>query len=241
MLFVAVVGYGTWSGVRTYRWAGTVDRARAVSDTPRDGDPVHIAGTIVGPAAGHTLESKFARRPCVAHAYEVIKERSATPGEDVRRSPRVRFRRGTGSETIPFVVAANGQSIHVNGTDATVEWRSIDYDSISPGDIVRSRDGLGAVLALLRRMNWRRDRRRIYREARLEAGDSVHVVGAMGPGTAETDASVSAGTDVPLTVSTDEPAALAQQFRRRARKRLFLTAIAVAVAVFVGLTWAGIV
>lgn len=239
LVLVAGGGLSAWVGLRTIRQGSSIAGAKPLQEDTNAADLVYVDGIVTGPAEGHSLDSRLTGTPCVAHAYKVVEERSATPGQDVRSSPRYASKRRDGEESVPFTLEANGREIHVEASDAHLDWSSIEFDQVSAGDVIHGKSGLRAVISLLWRMARRKDRRRRYWEATLTPGDQVAVIGKP-QDTGNGDLTLTASGSAPLVVSERDPDGIARNFKSKGMKRFRVAGIVLAIAVVIVLVRAGV-
>lgn len=233
-------GFAARSGLRTNRHGKAIRNAVQFDGRSTTDRLSSVNGTVVGPAEDHTLESEFGGTDCVAYASEVTKQQSATPGANVRRSPRIEVGRDRDEAAVPFLVDADGHRVQVDGAEAHIDWSSFDFEHLSAGEMMRNKGGFRAVLRFIRRFAGRRDRRRLYYEACLRPGDTVHVIGTAAAGSEGTDATLGKGGGRPLVISMNEPTSVGHGFRQRAKSSFMWAGILVGAGGLLVLLWAGI-
>lgn len=174
-----------WRGVSSYRYGRAIAEATPLDDPTSSGSLVSVEGTVIEPADGDLLDSRYGGTPCVAYSAKKIKKSSYSnqpinPNQESTYRERVREKTGS----VPFELDSNDQPVRVEATDARVEVSNDDYYEVSARQVMENRGTLQGLFHLLVAVSnlVDRDRHQEYLEACIRPGDPVRVIGTSGTG-----------------------------------------------------------
>ena len=241
IVLLGVSAHQFWGGIRGLRLGKTLQAAKPLSDGTNSGEMAVVEGTIDGPTAGPFLESGYSRSECVAYATTKIKQK-AYGNQDVHRANNVRERIRRKYDAIPFIVKTEGESIHVNASNAEVDVSDDHLEPVSLGDVRENRGIVAGLFWLIRAILTTTDRQidRTYLEAVFRPGDPVLAIGEFDQ-SGTNHGTLREPADGRLFVSSNQPDTIVDRLRSEAKGRLFRGVVLFAIATVVLLATAGII